>query len=74
LLNAGWKSENQRMGAMSRIMELALDRAIRANLGIADKNAIEYIVQSYFLIVNPDVCFELVDQVISRLGDQQCSL
>jgi hypothetical protein len=72
-LTAGWNCENQRLGVMSRISELALDRASRAKLGVADKNAIEHIIQSYFLDDIPDFRFELVSQIISRLGDQQCS-
>jgi hypothetical protein len=69
----GWGSDAAQTGAVRRIRELALDRALRARVGADCSNAMDRIVSTYFLSDIPSIRRDLVAQVTARLGGQPWS-
>ncbi len=67
-LAQGWGVTDARDGAMRRICELALDRAIRARIPGDDVAAVNQIVRTYFIVDVPDVRHEITKQVMAQLG------
>ena len=64
----GWGVTDARGGAVHRIRELALDRALRAGIAVDDTAAVNQIVRTYFIVDIPDARHEITKQVIARLG------
>ena len=64
----GWGVTDTRDEAIRRICELALDRALRAEIAVDDIAAVNRIVRTYFIVDIPDVRQETVKQVIAQLG------
>ena len=64
----GWGVTNTRDGAIRRICELALDRALRARIPGDDVAAVNQIVRTYFIVDIPDVRHEITKQVMAQLG------
>lgn len=67
-LAQGWGVTDARDGAIRRIWELALDRAIRARIPGDDVAAVNRIVRTYFIVDVPDVRHEITKQVMAQLG------
>ena len=67
-LAQGWGVTDARDGAMRRICELALDRAIRARIPGDDIAAVNRIVRTYIIVDVPDVRHEITKQVMAQLG------
>ncbi len=64
----GWGVTDIQDGAIRRIHELALDRALGARITVDDAPAIDRIVRTYFIVDIPDVRRETAKRVIARLG------
>ncbi len=64
----GWGVTDARDGAIRRICELALDRALRARIAVDDVAAVNRIIETYFIVDIPDMRHEITKQVIARLG------
>ncbi len=64
----GWGVTDARDGAIRRICELALDRALRTRIAVDDVATVNQIVGTYFIANIPNVRRETTEQVMTRLG------
>ena len=64
----GWGVTNTRDGAIRRICELTLDRALRTRIAVDDVATVNQIVGTYFIVDIPNVRHEITKQVMTRLG------
>ena len=64
----GWGMTDARDGAIRRICELALDRALRTRIAVDDVATVNQIVGTYFIADIPNVRRETTEQVMTRLG------
>lgn len=64
----GWSVTDTRDGAIRRICELTLDRALRTRIAVDDVATVNQIVGTYFIADIPNVRHEITKQVMTRLG------
>ena len=64
----GWGTTDAREGAIRRICELALDRALRARIAVDDVAAVNRIVRTYFIVDIQNVRHGITKQVMAQLG------
>ena len=67
-LAQGWGVTDAQDGAIRRIRELALDRALRARIMMDDIATVDQIVGTYFIADIPNVRRKTTEQVMAQLG------